>query len=257
MQIIRGIDQLKKFLSQTDCSIGCLADTGFLYGASYTDDRVYQQALDVFLILEEKNIPIHTNVIGRMEFIDLVFRKQLTLGAIKTFNSMNPKSSHKSLYDLLKKIRDDDTAIKKLGQSFKIGENQLKKLKEKIEESAGQLGWRQFCSTYAGEMLINEWEILEEDLGLHFIEVLEGQTSALLPKSLYWKDMVKTMGQLGVRGPDAMIINLFQSCALPLLITADKDFEFSNSTDEFFNDKAILILEQTKSNVQLVGDQKL
>jgi hypothetical protein len=254
MQILRGIDQLNIFLNQIDCSVGCLADTGFLYGASYTDDRVYHEALDVFLILEEKSIPIHTNVVGRMEFVDLVFRKQLTLGAIKIFSLMNPKTSHKSLYDFLKKIRDDDTAIKKTGQSFKIGEKQLKKLRDKIEESSGESGWRQFCSTYVGEMLTNEWEMLEEDLGLHFIEVMEGQTSVLIPKALYWKDMVKTMGQLGVRGPDAMIINLFQSCILPLLITADKDFEFSNVSDGFLKNKAILILEQSKKSLHLVGD---
>ena len=245
MRILRGIDELKTFMQQIDCSDGCLADTGFLYGASYTDDRVYKQSLELFLQLEELNIPIHTNVIGRMEFVDLVFRKQLTLGAISLFNSMNPKTSHKSLYDFLKKVRDDDTAETKQKKSFKIGEKRLKKLREKLEESAGATGWQTFCSKYAGQMLINEWKILEDELGLHFIEIMEGQTSTLLPRPLYWKDMVQTMGELGIRGPDAMIINLFKASALNLLITADKDFEFSELTDPDLQNKAVYILEGT------------
>ncbi len=253
MQILRGIDQLKEFLSQTDCSDGCLADTGFLYGASYTDDRVYKQALDVFLVLEEQNIPIRTNVVGRMEFIDLVFRKQVTLGAINVFSAMNSKTAHKSLYDLLKSVRDEDTAAKRNGQSYKVGENRLKKLREKFIESAGDKGWQSFCSKYAGQMLINEWQILEGDLGLHFLEVMEGQTSQLITRPLHWKDMVQTMGELGVRGPDAMIINLLKASSLNLLVTADKDFEFSSADDISLQNKAVIILEEVKNTeLQLV-----
>lgn len=253
MQIIRGIDQLNEFLSQTDCSDGCLADTGFLYGASDMDDRVYKQALEVFLVLEEQNIPIHTNVVGRMEFIDLVFRKQVTLGAIKVFSAMNSKTAHKSLYDILKSVRDEDTAAKRQGQSYKVGEKRLKNLKKNFIESAGDTGWKSFCSKYVGQMLINEWQILEDDLGLHFLEVMEGQTSPLITQPLHWKDMVHTMGELGVRGPDAMIINLFKASSLNLLITADKDFEFSSADDISLQNKAVLILEEVKNTeLQLV-----
>ncbi len=256
MKILRGIDQLKEFIAQEDCSDGCLADTGFLYGSSYTDDRVYKQALETSIILEENNISIHTNVIGRMEFVDLVFRKQLTLGAISIFSAMNPQSAHKSLYDYLKKIRDEDTAAKRQKQSFKIGENQLKKLRRKLEEVAGPAGWLNFCSKYAGQMLINEWTILEDDLGLYFIEVMEGQTSSLVPNPLHWRDMVQTMGELGMRGPDAMIINLFKACSLNLLITADKDFDLFGFDDVSLKDKAILILEESPredSGLHIVG----
>lgn len=131
MEILRGITELKSFMKKIDCSIGCLADTGFLYGASDMDDLFYKQAQDVFEILEEKNIPVHTNVIGRMEFVDLVFRKQLTIGAISLFDSMNPQTEHKNLFDFLKKIRDDNTAAKRNKQSYKKGENQLKNCAQK------------------------------------------------------------------------------------------------------------------------------
>jgi hypothetical protein len=247
MQILKGIDQLKNYLSQSDCSDGCLADTGFLYGASYTDDRVYKQALEVFLILEEQNIPIHTNVVGRMEFVDLVFRKQVTLGAIQVYNGMSSKTAHKNLYDLLKNIRDEDTAARKQGQSYKIGEKRLKKLKERFIESSGDTGWQKFCSKYSGQMLINEWQILEDELGLYFIEVMEGQTSPLVRQPLHWKDMVQTMGELGIRGPDAMIINLFKASSLNLLITADNDFDFFAIDDVFFQNKAVYVLQENTS----------
>lgn len=240
-------------MDNTDCSIGCLADTGFLYGVSDTQDRVYRPALEVFEIFEEKNIPIYTNVIGRMEFVDLVFRKLLTLGAVKTFSGMISQPAHKSLYDFLKKIRDEDTASRKSNQSYKIGENQLKRLRKKLEESVGEIGWKSFCAKHAGQMLLNEWKILEEDLGLHFIEALEGQTTELITIPLHWSDMVQTMGELGVRGPDAMIVNFFKSSALPLLITTDKDFNFSDIDDGLMPDKAVFILDEIKnSNLEII-----
>lgn len=243
MEILRGITELKSFMRKIDCSTGCLADTGFLYGASYMDDLFYKPAQEVFEILEEQNIPVHTNVIGRMEFVDLVFRKQLTIGAISLFESLNSHTEHKNLFDFLKKIRDDNTTAKRNKHSYKIGENQLKKLRSKIETSAGSAGWKSFCSKYAGQMLLNEWKILEEELGLYFIEVLEGQTSELIPNPLHWSDMIHTMGELGIRGPDAMIINLFKCSSLPLLITTDNDFNFKDIDDGLLNNKAVLILD--------------
>lgn len=242
MQILNGVEQFKNFINQTDCRSGCLSDTGFLYGVSYTDDRVYKQALEVFLFLEEHHIPVHANVVTRMEFIDLIFRKQLTLGAISLFQNMDSKTFYKSLYNFLKKIRDDDTVSKKNKNSFKIGDRQLKQLREKLKETLGIAGWQNFCENYTDQMLLNEWEILEEELGLHFIEIMEGQTSPLIPLPLKWKDMVKTVGQLGIRAPDAMTINLFKACSLNLLITADKDFEIPENDEPNLKDKAILIL---------------
>jgi hypothetical protein len=247
MKIVRGITELKCFMRKIDCSTGCLADTGFLYGASDMDDLFYKQAQEVFEILEEQNIPVHTNVISRMEFVDLIFRKQLTIGAISLFESLNTQTEHKNLFDFLKKIRDDNTAAKRNKQSYKIGENQLKKLRAKIENSAGAAGWKSFCLKYAGLMLLQEWKILEEELGLYFIEVLDGQTSELIPNPLHWSDMIHTMGELGIRGPDSMIINLFKCSSLPLLITTDKDFNFNEVDDGFLDSKGVLILDGSGS----------
>lgn len=70
-----------------------------------------------------------------------------------------------------------------------------------------------------------EWKMLEEDLGLNFVEILEGATSEFFSEPLLWNDMVQVMGKNGMRGPDAMILNLFLKSAFPLLITGDGDFE--------------------------------
>lgn len=191
MEILRGVGSLKKFLMTTDCSAGCLADTGFLYGVSDVDDRVYEQAQAIFEILEEKNIPVHTNIIGRVEFVDLVFRKQLTIGAIKLFESMTPHSSHKGLYNFLKKIRDDNTIARRNRQSFKLGETQLKKLRSKLEDLVGVGGWQNFCTKYAGEMLLNEWRILEEELGLYFICFADIETDLPAHKAVLILDNIE------------------------------------------------------------------
>ncbi|MFN8791693.1 MAG: hypothetical protein ACK5Y2_09605 [Bdellovibrionales bacterium] len=254
MQIIRGANQFKEYLRSNDWSAGCLADTGFLYAASYADDRVYQQAIQAFDLLEEFDVPIYANVISRMEFVDLIFRKQLTLGALQTFKDMKSNSIHAELFNFLKKVRDDDTSHKRNKQSFKIGEKRLKKLRQKLEQALGPTGWKRFCATCAGSMLKNEWQIMEEEFGLHFVEVLEGQTSDIIVQPLRWIDMVNTMGDMGIRGPDAMILNLFISSNLPVLITADKDYEFEDSDDPATQGKTILILEEMSD---LVGELSL
>ena len=115
---------------------GILADTGFLYAASDTDDRLFKQALEVFELLEEFKTRIYANVISRMEFVDLIFRKQITIGAVETFQNMNTETTHKVLFNLLKSIRDENTAQRKDNQSYKIPEGRLKKLREQIELSA-------------------------------------------------------------------------------------------------------------------------
>jgi hypothetical protein len=122
MQVIRGIDSIKKIVG-VNC-IGILADTGFLYAAADMDDRLNNQALGVYETLEELEVPLYINVISRMEFADLLFRKQLTIGAIEIYEKMygSPK---KSMFNFLKSIRDENTAHLRAGQSYKITEGIL------------------------------------------------------------------------------------------------------------------------------------
>lgn len=219
MQIIQGIDSLKEFLNVS--RDGILADTGFLYAAADTDDRVNDQALKIYEILEELKVPVYVNVISRMEFVDLIFRKQLTIGAIETYEKMS-NNQNKFLFNFLKSIRDENTAHLRAGQSYKIAEGKLKKLRGYFEEISAT-AWRAFCQQYAGEKLSNEWKILEEEFGMEFIEVMENQTSDIIVRPLYWADMIQIMGREGLRGPDAMIANIFIKSRLPLLITTDRD----------------------------------
>jgi len=149
----------------------------------------------------------------------------------------------KAIYKLLRSIRDQDTAAKKVMESFKIDERRLKQLRKTIDVEYGVSDWREFCAKYVGQMLTNEWTFLEQDLGLNFVEVMEGQDSDLFNSPLLWSDMVQVMGEHGQRGPDAMIINLFAKSKFPLLITSDHDMEdcFTDPL-ESYDDKTILVL---------------
>lgn len=202
-----------------------VADTGFLYALAYDDDRLHKTANDCFDVLAEHEIPIYANVISRMEFVDLIFRKQITQGAIQLFETVDANTDQKNLFNLLKNIRDQDTAHKRDQKSFKIDEARLKRLRKEIELVDGISGWKNFCKMFVGEMLTNEWSLLEEELGLRFIEVMDGGVSELIHHPLIWKDMIQMMGEHGLRGPDAMIMNLFSKSNLPLLITTDIDFK--------------------------------
>lgn len=225
MQVIRGSDALSKFLDSDALSAGCLADTGFLYALAYKDDRLFETANDIHDLLVEHEVPIYSNVISRMELIDLIFRKQVTIGCVQLFESASSHSFHKPIYNTLKDIRDKNTASVKKNESFKVDEGRLKKVRKQLADEYGIADWTDFCAKFVDAKLTNEWTSIEQDLGLNFIEVMDGQESDLFNQPLRWSEMVALMGQKGLRGPDAMIANLFDKSKFELLITSDSDFE--------------------------------
>ncbi len=83
MKFLRGVDELKQYLSNSSCQIGCLADTGFLYGLAYEDDRLFNHANDIHDALAEASIPIYANVISRLELIILFFESKLQMDVFK------------------------------------------------------------------------------------------------------------------------------------------------------------------------------
>lgn len=85
--------------------------------------------------------------------------------------------------------------------------------------------------------------MLEEELALNFVEVMEGAESELFHSPLRWADMVALMGAHGLRGPDAMIANLFRKSKFSVLITTDGDFEsFLPSLPASAGNQAIFLL---------------
>jgi predicted nucleic acid-binding protein len=244
MKILKTFKELSQYFETLDSPLRCLADTGFLYALAYEDDRLFEQANELLDLLSEKNASIYVNVISRLEFIDLIFRKQVTLGCIQLLESLGRNAFEKPIFNILKNIRDSDTAAKKKGQSYKIDESRLKLLRREIQRINGITGWKDFCQMYVGLMLVNEWKILEEDLGLNFVEIMDGEVSDLFHAPLRWEEMAQVMGDNGLRGPDAMIFNLFNKSKFPLLITSDSDFESLalDGVAPFFSKKALLHL---------------
>jgi len=243
MKTFRKVADLITYFEFIDQNKGCFADTGFLYALAYEDDRFFDKANEIFDFLSTQNIPIFVNVISRMEFVDLILRKQITNGAIHFFEKMSPKTNQRELYNLLKNIRDNCTVYKRKKLSYKIDEKRLKNLRHLFESFEGLFGWRVFCQKYSGQFLTNEWKLLEEEFGLNFIEIMEGQTSDIISHPVSWTDMVFLMGEYGIRGPDAMIANLFLKSELELLITTDSDFELLFKRSELVqSNKTVLIL---------------
>lgn len=242
MIVLRTASDLSEYLMTKGCKPGCFADTGFLYGIAYDDDRLHENANAVHDQLSENSVPIYANVISRVEFVDLILRKQMTSACISLLSQLNRTVRNETLFNLLKNIRDNDTAARG-NQSYKVSESHFKKLRKLIVDTSADIDWKSFCGKYVGTTLLPEWQLLEEELGLNFVEILEGSTSEFFDKPLLWNDMVQIMGKNGMRGPDAMILNLFLKSKFPLLITGDSDFEtcFKDSVGST-NDKAIFIL---------------
>lgn len=242
MNVLRTGDELSNFLRLKSSKAGCLADTNFLFGLAYKDDRLFERANDIHDLLAEYNIPIYANVTSRIELIDLIFRKQVTDGCVQLFNSASPYSHEKTIYKTLKHIRDKVTAGNKKGEIFKVNEWQLKQLRKLIASDYGIKDWKHFCSRYVGEMLFNEWVTVEEELGLNFVEIMQDDISDLFDTHVTWPDLVRIMGEQGLRGPDAMIVNLFSNSKFPLLISGDSDFETFSADILLNSNKVVFIL---------------
>jgi len=193
-------------------------------------------------LLEQIDSAIFANVVSRMEFIDLIFRKLVTYGAIQLYENKQIDRTNKNLNNMLKSIRDQNTSERSLGKSYKLDEAKLKKLKRELMLTAGEKSWPQFCSEFTDQILKNEWQILEEEMGLNFIEIMEGATNAYFKTPISWMDMVEIMGQHGMRATDAMIANLFIGSEIPLLITTDNDFIDCFSQQFENKNKAVYIL---------------
>lgn len=225
MKILKSLGDLSRHLDELGERPKCLADTGFLYALAYDDDRLFNQANDLLDLLSDHDASLYVNVISRMEFVDLIFRKQVTQGCIQLFDALKKESHRQPIFNLLKDIRDQDTAARRQRQSHKIDERRLKRLRQNLDQAYDIEDWKGFCKKFVGSMLVNEWTMIEEDLGLNFIEIMEGNVSELFESPLRWVNMVQLMGNHGLRGPDAMIVNLFSRSKLPVLITTDGDFE--------------------------------
>jgi len=163
-------------------------------------------------------------------------------------SSASPLLSHrtetfgKEIFKVLKDIRDKDTAARRQGQSYKIDERRLKTLRQNVAQAYGIADWHSFCHEYVGELLENEWAVLEDELRLNFVEILEDGESDLFHSPLRWKDMVALMGAQGLRGPDAMIVNLFAKSKFSVLITIDSDFESCVPASLAAGEQAVFLL---------------
>jgi len=238
MRVLRTITELKEYLRDSNHFPGCFADSGFLYALAFQDDSRFDRANDVLEVLAETKFSIYANVIVRMEFIDLLFRKQVTLGCVQLLPVVEQHARNKALFRVLRNIRDQNTASFRVGVSFKVGERQLKDLKRLMDEFGVETDWTDFCSNYVGSMLKTEWQMLEEDFDLRFVELLEGQVTELFNQPLTWSDMVDVMADKGLRGPDAMIANMYARSRFPLLVTVDSDLinprSFPNESQAVF-----------------------
>lgn len=66
MHFLRKLGEVSEFLETTDCQIGCLADTNFLYGLAYQDDRLFDAANDALDLLAQNEVPLYANVMSRL-----------------------------------------------------------------------------------------------------------------------------------------------------------------------------------------------
>lgn len=108
MKVVISQEELAGLLRDLNQPPQCLADTGFLYALAYVDDRLFNPANDLLDTLSDYKAELYVNVVSRMEFVDLIFRKQVTRGCIELFNTVKHNDHSDSMFNLLKDIRDKE-----------------------------------------------------------------------------------------------------------------------------------------------------
>lgn len=112
-------------------------------------------------------------------------------------------------------------------RSYKLNEGQLKKSRKFLTHNGTQPeGWSLFCKKYFSEPFKNEVRILEEDLGLNFIDLKEDEIHPMFNDFLSWSSLEDVVADSGLRCFDSMIVNFFSKSKFSALARGDIDFKY-------------------------------
>lgn len=242
MRLISDVSEFKSFVESSEkVARGCVVDTSVLFAVTY-ESKSHLAATEAMEFLAEKSVPLISNVTTRSEFLDVIIRRQLTCGVIEFFNRYGKTiDSSTRLFKILKSVRDKESENESQGDVYVLEPTRLKEIRRLLSDDGNRVSrWLQFCAHYLSPRLQDEWELLEDEYGLTFLEVLEGEINDYFPKGLLWKDLVKLAGRSGLRSSDAMILNFFGSSVFEVLVTRDHDFKYFAEIQG--DDKTIVLL---------------
>jgi hypothetical protein len=226
--VFRFSEILKASGEHTAIREGCLVDTSILFAASYDLDKFNTEAVEVFDYLGELEIPLHSNVNIRAEFIDLHRRVMIPEGLVSMFSEFG-RSLDLQLYTKLQSVNTQLTESRRTGSPFKLSEERIKEWRQVLRQYQFSSidGWEQFCADFLKGKIENIWDETSKILGINFLTLRGSDRNEWLVSDVTWESMATLVGRFGIGSFDAMIINLFLSSKFSALITADKEIAYT------------------------------
>lgn len=223
-EIFRFSDILRLQNVNPDLEKGCIVDTSILFAMSYPNDVYNPVAAELFDYLSELQIPVHSNVNIRAEFI----HNQLQVIIPEALSDMYTKHGKSLNEPLYKKLQSNYTTVseaRKNNSSYKFTNSKISDWRDFLRENSttGRDAWFNFCRDFVSHRIENVWDETCDEVGLNFLSLRGSDTKSWLTGPVDWKDADALVGNYAVGSFDAMIINLFLNSHFPALITADKE----------------------------------
>jgi predicted nucleic acid-binding protein len=223
-EIFRFSDILRLRNVNSNLQKGCIVDTSILFAISYPNDAHNPVAVELFDYLSELQIPVHTNVNIRSEFIHNQLQVMIPEG-LSDMYSKDGKSLHESIY---KKLQSNYTTVSEARNknlSYKFSNSKVVEWRDFFRKNitSGRDAWFNFCRDFISHRIQNVWEQTCNEVGVNFLSLRGSDTKNWLTGPVDWKDADALVGNYGIGSFDAMIINLFLNSHFPALVTADKE----------------------------------
>jgi len=221
--VFKFSDILKLKNEHSNFQKGCIVDTSILFAVSYPNDVHNTAAEELFDYLIELQMPAHTNVNIRAEFVNLQFQVMVPEGLADLYH----KHGSTLTEAVRKKLQSNYTTVNesKRGTSYKFSHAKIGEWRDflRLNPSSAKDGWFEFCSSYISHRIESVWENTCNEVGVNILSLRGADSKEWMTGPLDWKDMSLLVGNYGIGSFDAMIINLFLNSHFPALVTADRE----------------------------------
>ncbi len=200
MSVIRSKDLLTFLNSNPSMKKGCLVDTNILFAANYSFDRFHEPAIEIFDTLIKERVPRFVNVNVRSEFINLTRKVVIAHALMDAFHAEGKRLPY-DVYNKLKSIRKRSLDKENIDSLFRIQDSEIESVRNlfiNYYPDQHQDLWDWFCEDHLVGKIASEWNWVEEDFGINFLNLRHAESYYHLIDELRWSDAVSIVERTAI-----------------------------------------------------------
>jgi predicted nucleic acid-binding protein len=240
MGSVAPFSSIQQILQTGEKPAGCLLDTNFLIAAIYDVHRFNGEAVALFDVLADAAIPLYVSLPTRSEFLDIQRRIIMTEALMEMASD---KTKWRISAEVLKELRNQKRWIGIQAEKDEmpiLTDARIKACKQLFlpKNQSGKSGWLELCRHFLSPLL-STWDQAVANMGIRYIGARETEELQLFSTKLHWEKMYALSVKTALSSMDAMILNVFNSSAFPLLVSTDYDLAYAVLAED--NTKTILV----------------